>query len=123
MAVGRIVRGVFLAAALVVGGGAVAGHPGAIWDYYRELYPSDPVKSQALEMCFLQDHKFNRLDADEREGCYKRALVAVQVTQGYVAVEPSQPNAIDLRRAAAAAGMPRNDVRRIEQTENTLKSE
>jgi len=123
MAFGRIVRGTLLASVLVVGGGVVAGHPEAIWDYYRELYPSDPARRQALEMCFTQDHKFNRLDSDAREGCYKRTLAPVQVTQGQVASDRTEPNAIDLRRAAAAGSMPRNDVRRAEQTENTLKSE
>jgi hypothetical protein len=123
MALGRIVRGMLLAAALVVVVGIVVGHSAAIWNYYHELYPSDPAKSLALEMCFLQDHKFNRIDSDQRDGCYKRALVPVQVTQGYVAAERPEPNAIDMRRAAAAGSMPRNDVRRTEQTENTLKSE
>jgi hypothetical protein len=108
-----------LFAAVIVVGGSVAPHfAGAIRGLYLDAYPSDPAKRQALELCFLQDHRFNRLDADEREACYRHALVPDEVANG----SPVQPpaNEIDLQRSAAVGSMPRSDIRRHEETQNAL---
>jgi hypothetical protein len=120
---GRTIRRALLAAVVVAGGSIVAVNPEAFRSFYLELYPNDPAKRDALEMCFLQDHKFNRLDPDERATCYRHALVPTQSVAGTPLPERPEPNAIDLRRAAAAGSMPRNDIRRIEQNESTLKAQ
>src|SRR5258708_855351 len=61
-----------LAAAIVgIAFGPAAAYPGAVWDFYKQLYPSDAPKRHALELCFPTDHKLNRLDPDQREACYR----------------------------------------------------
>jgi hypothetical protein len=115
-----LMRKTMLTAVIVVGAGLVAAYPNVVRGYYLDLYPSDPAKKQALELCFLQDHKFNRLDADQRENCYRHALLPIQVIAGMSMVEIPQANAVDLQRAAAQGHLPRNDIRRAEQTQSTL---
>jgi hypothetical protein len=120
MSLGRVLRRSLFVAIILGGGGVAAAYPNALRSYYLDLYPTDPGKRQALEMCFLQDHKFNRLDADERENCYRHALLPTQAVAGTSAVDQAQANAIDLRRAAAEGTLPRNDVRRSERTDSAL---
>jgi hypothetical protein len=110
----------FLFAAVIVAGGSVSPEfAGAIRGLYLDAYPSDPAKRQALELCFLQDHRFNRLDADEREACYRHALVPQETAGGALPVQ-LPANEIDLQRSAAVGSMPRNDIRRHEETQNAL---
>jgi len=112
----------FVVCLIVAGGiGFIAAHPEAARGYYLEIYPTDPAKKQALELCFLQDHKFNRLDADQRENCYKHALVPAQSMASQMAVDPPAANEVDLRRAAASGHMPKNDIRRLEQNETAQR--
>ena len=120
---GRAVRRVVLV--LIVGGiGAFAWlNPGVVKAFYEDIYPSDPVKRQALDLCFMQDHKFNRLDAGEREACYHRMLQPLGETSPADAKpEPSAANLVDLQRAAGQGNLPRNDIRRLEQNQNPPKS-
>jgi len=116
---GRLLRRFLLAAVIVVGGSVAPDVPGAIGSLYLNVYPSDPAKRQALELCFLQDHTFNRLDADQREICYRHALTLDEAADGALPARP-QANEIDLQRSAAAGSMPRNDIRRREETQNAL---
>jgi hypothetical protein len=115
MAFGRVLKRGLFAAVLLGGGGMAAAYPDVVSGYYHELYPSDPAKRQALELCFLQDREFNRLDADARERCYRRALVPAAAAAGMVTPEPLLANAVDLQHAAGAGSMPRNDIRRAEE--------
>lgn len=103
-----------MALALVVigAGGYAAMNPGVVNAYYRDIYPEDPAKQQALELCFTQDHKFNRLDADERDACYKRML---QPLGELPASGRPNINMVDLQRAADEGSMPRNDIIRLQQ--------
>ena len=114
MARGRTIRRTVLAL-IVIGAGAFAVvNPGVVKAFYRDIYPDDPAKRQALELCFMQDHKFNRLDADQRDACYTRML------QPLGEVTPSeQPNVnlVDLQRAAAQGSMPRNDIIRLQENQ------
>jgi hypothetical protein len=106
--------------AVVIGGAALlAAYPNVVRGYYLDIYPTDPAKQQALELCFLQDHRFNRLDANERESCYRHALLPIQSAAASMDDLPP-PNAVDLQRAAAQGSLPRNDVRRAEQTQSAL---
>jgi len=116
---GRWLKRFLFAAVIMVGGGVAAVYPEAIRSFYLDVYPSDPAKRQALELCFLQDHKFNRLDADEREACYRHALMPTDAADSALPVQPAA-NEIDLRRSAAVGSMPLDDVRRHEETQNTL---
>jgi hypothetical protein len=117
MRFGRLMKRGLLAAIVVSAGGVAAVHPKAISSLYLDVYPTDPAKRQALELCFLQDERFNRLDADERENCYRHVLMPVETTAG---LAPAEANPIDLRRAAALGHLPRNDIRRTEQTQDAL---
>lgn len=112
---GRTKKGI-LVAAMVVGGVAALLGPRAVYSFVTEVYPSDPAKRQALEMCFLQDSRFNRLDASERANCYSRAtLVGITIDSGV-----HEANPVDLHQAAAAGSMPRNDVRRVDEMRAAL---
>ena len=112
----RAVKRTALAGVILVGNGIVPIDPDVIRNFYLSIYPSDPVKSQALELCFLQDQNFNRLDSKQRDACYQRALATAEQS-GATTPSLARANPVDLRRAAAAGSMPRNDIRRLEQTE------
>jgi hypothetical protein len=120
--VGGVSRRLLFVAIVAFAGGVASVHPEVIESFYETIYPSDSAKRQALDLCFLQDHKFNRLDADEREACYRRNLtqMASAATLALAMPAPYEPNAIDMRRAAGEGHLPRNDVRRREQTPNAL---
>ncbi len=120
MGFGRLVRRVLSAAIFVAAGGVAAMHFQDISRFYRDIYPTDPVKREALDLCFTQDHQFNRLDAAARASCYSRALLPAAAMAGLAPVAEPAANPIDLQRAAAAGYMPRNDVRRTEETREAL---
>jgi len=120
MSLVRTVGRSVLAITIVGAVGFVAAYPNVVLGYYLDLYPTDPAKKQALELCFLQDHRFNRLDADQREGCYRHALLPVESIAGMSMAEVPHANPVDLQRAAAQGHLPRNDIRRAEQTQNAL---
>jgi hypothetical protein len=107
---------------VVVGAGTFAAmNPGVVKAFYEDIYPSDPAKRQALELCFMQDHKFNRLESSERDRCYRQMLFTASEHSAPTAVSAEQQpnvNLIDLGRAAAQGNLPRNDIRRLEQNEN-----
>src|SRR5690242_8582868 len=62
-------------AVLGLGLGVAAANSAALKGLYQDIFPTDPAKRMALQICFLQDHKFNRLDASAREACYNHALL------------------------------------------------
>ena len=111
----------WLAAGIVgIALGAAAAYPGAVWDFYEQLYPSDAAKRHALELCFLTDHKFNRLDPDQREACYReRHAFSTQVALNPALPPPAATaptvNFVDLWRASGQGGLPQNDIRFQEQ--------
>src|SRR6185312_7591296 len=53
-----------------------AAHPARVMNLYEGMYPSDPYKRQALQICFERDHNFNRGDAASRDACYRQVLAA-----------------------------------------------
>jgi len=120
MGFGRLMRRVLSASILVAAGGVATMHFQDIGRFYRDIYPTDPVKREALDLCFTQDHEFNRLDAAARTSCYSRALLPAAAMAGLAPVAGPAANPIDLQRAAAAGHMPRNDVRRTEETQEAL---
>jgi len=82
---------------------------------YQQVYPSEPAEREALQLCILQDPGFNRLDAAQREGCYRHALLP-----SAAGPDSTQVNFIDLRRAASLGRMPQDDIRAQEQTAGFL---
>jgi hypothetical protein len=102
--------------AVILGAGAFAVmNPGVVKAFYDQIYPSDPAKREALDLCFMQDHKFNRLDADARDACYQRML---QPLGEINASDRPIVNAVDLQRAAATTSMPRSDIIRLQEDRN-----
>ncbi|GEM_PF-1994241 len=114
-----------LVSAIVVFGLAVATvaavtHPTRVFALYEELYPADPARRQALEMCFMRDHKFNRLDTAERDACYKLQLAPpppVAIPAGLAPPPSAGANFVDLWRAAGQGRLPANDVRAHERND------
>jgi hypothetical protein len=107
-------RRLTMALVVVTAGGFAAIHPDAVKAFYENIYPSDPVKQQALDMCFMEDHKFNRLDASERDACYKRTMFTLGEVSPSGAAQPGV-NLVDLHRVAGGGSMPRNDILRLQE--------
>jgi hypothetical protein len=109
-----VLRRLTLAFVVIGAGGFAAIHPDAVKAFYENIYPSDPAKRQALDMCFTEDHKFNRLDATERDACYKRTMFTLGEVSPAGAAQPSV-NLVDLHRAAGEGSLPRNDILRLQE--------
>jgi hypothetical protein len=100
--------------------GLAAANPDIVQDFYEQLYPSDPAKRHALELCFLADHQFNRLDRSQREACYRgRSALVTDVAPDVDGAKPPTSNAaanvIDLWRSSGQGNLPQNDIRFQEQ--------
>jgi hypothetical protein len=110
-------RIVFLVGIAAIAAASAAGSdPAAVWKTLQQIYPSDPMQRQALDQCFMEDHRFDRLDRAAREACYRRNAAA----RGAAAPDPAthiraNSNFVDLWRAAGQGRMPRHDVRFEEQ--------
>ena len=93
--------------------GVALTHPNAVTNFYAEIYPTDPLKREALERCIQDDHNFNRLAAGERAGCYARVL-PVEHAAGYETPDQQiamrNANFVDLWRAAGRGHVPKNDI-------------
>lgn len=122
MITARRVRRSVLAVAVAAAAGFAVLHPGAVRALYEGVYPGDPAKREALDLCFMQDHKFDRLDSSERDDCYRRMLYPLGDVAAGAPATPPAANIVDLERAAGAGDMPRNDVRRQEATQGALHS-
>lgn len=119
MALARMIKRSVLGLAVIGSAAFAAMNPGVVNAFYHDIYPDDPAKRQALELCFTQDHKFNRLDSDARDACYKRMLQPLgEVTSS----EQPNVNVIDLQRAAAQGGMPKNDIIRLQEDQHATHS-
>jgi hypothetical protein len=81
-----------------------------IADQYFAAYPANPAKEAAIQQCLAANPDFNRMDADDRQQCYRESLasapvaitVAVAPTPSpYYAYNPSHLAANDIRRQQA----------------------
>ena len=90
---------------------ATGASPGAVWETVQQFYPNDPVQRQALDHCFMEDHRFDRFDRVAREECYRRSAAAV----GSADRIRTNGNFVDLWRSAGLGRLPRGDVRFEEQ--------
>jgi hypothetical protein len=95
---------------------AAGGDPGAVWQTLQQIYPSDPMQRQALDQCFMEDHRFDRLDRGAREACYRRNAAA-KAAPGPDPMNQIRANGnfVDLWRSAGQGRLPRHDVRFEEQ--------
>ncbi|HXC26622.1 MAG TPA: hypothetical protein VNV38_01610 [Stellaceae bacterium] len=107
-------RRIVIAFIVIGAAGYAAINPGVVDAFYRDIYPSDPAKAQALDMCFVENHEFNRLNAGQRDACYQRMLQRLgEITPA----DRPNVNPIDLQRAAAQGSMPKSDIIRLQQNQ------
>ena len=117
----RVRRSVAVIAAVAVGG-LTALNPRFVRGLFDGVYPIDPARRKALTLCFEQDQRFNRLDAGQRDDCYRRMLFSLGDVAGDASATPAPVNIIDLQRAAGQGGMIHNDIRQQEATQGALHS-
>ena len=108
---------------LVIGAASFAAmKPETVKAFYEGIYPSDPVRRQALDMCFMEDHQFNRLDTSERDACYRRTLFTLgEASPAPKATQPTV-NLVDLQRVAGQGSVPHNDILRLQENQLALHS-
>ena len=41
---------------------------------WRAMYPTDAKQQAALQLCYVDNHQFNRMSNEAREGCYEKWL-------------------------------------------------
>ncbi|HZT86597.1 MAG TPA: hypothetical protein VFA12_01425 [Stellaceae bacterium] len=86
---------------------------------YRDAYPAELQRREALDRCSLGDPTFVRFLAAQRDACYRRFFAAPSSSAAPPA--PVQPglataNFVDLWQAAGRGHQPANDVRSQAQT-------
>jgi len=105
-----------IATAIGIAAGVVAVQSHPVTDILHDVYPSDPAKRQALDLCMLGDPHFNRLDPSTREACYRHAASPPTLTVAPVTTV-NAPNPVDLKQDAERGTVPRNDVRVVQATQ------
>jgi hypothetical protein len=46
----------------------------AIGGWWRAMYPRDAEQQTALQLCYIENHQFNRMSAEARHDCYGKWL-------------------------------------------------
>jgi hypothetical protein len=100
--------------------GIVAVQARPVANILHDIYPSDPAKRQALDLCILGDPNFNRLDLSAREACYRHAASAPTLEIAPTTTV-SAPNPVDLKQDAGRGAAPRNDIRVVQATQGSLR--
>jgi hypothetical protein len=85
-------------------------HRDKIIDQYTAAYPSDPAKQAAMQQCIEHDKNFNRLDADDRQACYRQYIAPTAIAAAPVAAGPSPAPYYPY----SPSHLPGNDIRRQE---------
>lgn len=111
-------RRLLVATVIGIAAGVAAMQLKTVSGFFASIYPTDPAKREALDLCILADPNFNRLDRSAREACYRHALGA-SVPPETSTRAGSAPNQVDLQHAVGQSGAPRNDVRIIQQSDGS----
>jgi hypothetical protein len=119
-------RGLKFAVIAVIGGvclGVAAEKQPMLKSLYQQVFPGVGAMRQALNLCFFEDHQFNRLVSAERKACYDHVLSppAADTSAGELSTHGVTPNFVDLRRAAGRGSVPRNDIRVIQLTDGSTR--
>ena len=90
------------------------------------IFPGDPAKRHAFDMCFMESRQFDRLDAAARAACFKEHGVPLgtrdlMTPPMQLAPAPRQANFVDLWKAAGQGQMRGNDIRAVQQTGPTYR--
>lgn len=64
----------FLGTFLIAAGIFIAFNYHAVATEWREMYPSDPSRRTAFQLCYLENRQFMRSDAEQRDACYDKWL-------------------------------------------------
>jgi len=117
-------KAIILTILIALSCGVEAAHPHALVAMLQKIYPTDASRRQALDMCFMADHQFNRLDPAAREACYRRFAQNLPSGRSDGATPPAatvqQANFVDLWRAAGQGRLPQNDIRFQQQNDRFL---
>ncbi|MBV8888833.1 MAG: hypothetical protein JO305_04110 [Alphaproteobacteria bacterium] len=89
--------------------------PDGVFDLYARIFPGDPIKREALDLCFREDHGFNRLVAAERRACYDQFHTADEAAVAHAA------NFVDLWQDAGRGHVPANDIRAQQEAAKVLR--
>jgi hypothetical protein len=114
---------IVILAGLGVASAYTAAHPSRVFGIYEGMYPSDPYKREALQICYEHDHEFNRADADSRDACYRRVLAGPNPMPNPQVLAPprdNEPNFIDLYHASGQGHLSQGDVRATQQSDRYL---
>jgi hypothetical protein len=98
-----------------IAAGVAATQTTAVSGFLGEIYPANPARREALNLCLLADPSFNRLNPAARDACYEHAF-GEPAPQGTPMAAGSTANQVDLRRATSLTSAPRNDVRLVQQS-------
>ena len=63
-----------LFALLIVGTAILAMNRDRVTAEWRAMYPTDARMLAALQLCYTENHQFNRMSNQARDGCYERWL-------------------------------------------------
>jgi hypothetical protein len=111
----------FVAAIIgMAAGAAVAMQSGTVSGFVADIYPTDSIRREALNLCALANPSFNRLDLAARDLCYQHAFPPPPSPQSLVAAGRA-PNQVDLGQAASMGSSPRNDVRLVQQSDGAAR--
>jgi hypothetical protein len=64
----------FLILFLVIAGVFFVRERNEVIAKWSAMYPSDPREKAALQLCYVEDHQFNRMSDQARKGCYEKWL-------------------------------------------------
>jgi hypothetical protein len=45
---------------------------------WREIFPTERREATALQLCYAENHQFNRMSDQARKGCYDKWLVTLR---------------------------------------------
>jgi hypothetical protein len=119
-AVGETMKLILIATIVGITGCGLAMQSKTVLGFWANIYPTDPARREALNLCALADPNFNRVSAGARTACYQHTFEkpAPQVTAATAGIGANQ---VDLRRAASATSAPRNDIRLVQQSDGSIR--
>jgi hypothetical protein len=59
---------------LIVGAAFVSLEYKGVITEWRAMYPTDAKQQAALQLCYVENHQFNRMSNEDRESCYEQWL-------------------------------------------------
>lgn len=107
----------FLLAGAIAAGVVGEPHVAHLYALYQAVYPSDPARRHALDLCILRDPTFDRLDRTQRDDCYREELGSLPDS---AAQNAKQLSFIDRWRASGEGHLPANDIRSQELDDSYL---